>query len=155
MAAKLNFKESHALLIETFPSDAFMEKYFGEDPVIEGFDHITFYRDLFEMTLHTGPRHWMRTCCKSGDLAAIYLFKDGACTPQTRENLQEKLDLPPEADAELCTEFIQHYAEGHLVSDCWWRWKATEDSIWMEVIPEKIAEGYPKRRTLSELFPQK
>jgi hypothetical protein len=62
------------------------------------------------------------------------------------------LELSAEAFRELGLEFIAHCLAGAFHQPDWWQWKVAGDSIWIEVIPEALVDGKPRRQTLGELL---
>lgn len=146
-----------------FPSEKFLRKYFGEDKIVAGNPHraeidtalYTLLRDDFDFVLLTGPVHLLKLQNRSGEeFQSVYIFNVFKPTPWVLEELADRfIDINPDSEMsrELCAEFMVHVAS-KPPPQSWWRWQISLDSIWVAVIPEAIAAGKNKRRTLAKLL---
>ena len=153
--------EASALFRTTFPSDDFLNKYYGKDYAVAGNPHraeidtrlFREIRRLFDGVLLCGPGHFMSA--SEPDFERVYVFENGLFASWVDPVLVDRSPesaLPLEAQRELCEEFIQHYFAGAFHQREWWQWRVDGDSIWIEVIPEALVDGRPRRKTLDELF---
>ncbi len=146
-----------------FPTENFLRKYFGEDKIIVGNPHraeidtalYALLRDDFDFVLLNWPVHILKQQNRSGEeFQPVYIFNVFKPTPWVLEALADRyVDIDPDSEMsrELCTECMAQVAL-KPPPHSWWRWKTSVDSIWVEVIPEAIAAGKNKRRTLAELL---
>lgn len=162
-------KAAHAVYKSSFPSDEWLQKYFGTDVAAAGKPHphwdeisTTLYTELrhdFDTTLAYSPHRILKDMdgCDKG-FSLVYVFKDG--TPaewidSVLESYGLNTILPPEAFRELCGELIAHYQAGAFFTDDWWEWRTEDNSIWVEIRPEALVNGRIKRRTLADLLETK
>lgn len=141
---------------ETFPSDTFLQKHFGENIVVEGNPNrgeiseelYPSLRRLFDGVLRSMPKHILSV---SDGSDSIHVFRDGVAAPWVDPELERRrlmIELSPTAFLELCREFIHHCQAGPFLGDEWWRWQTDGDSIWVE----KIAGVTRQRRTLADVL---
>ena len=147
-----------------FPSNEFLLKYFGENGMTASnpqrakvsAERYAEVRYLFDYTLFCIPIHRLKAMNRAEkEFQPIYVFKDG----QPAEWIDPELEsgglmtvLPPEAFLELGKEFILHCLAGAFLDREWWRWRTEESSIWIEVIPEAIAQGKNAPRSLAAIL---
>lgn len=154
---------THTSSKSCFPSENFLRKYFGNDKIVEGNPHraeidtalYALIRDDFYFVLLTWPVHMLKNQNRSGEeFQSIYIFKDSQPESWVLEALADRyIDMDP--DSEMSRElFAECKAQLALKPPphSWWQWKISIDSIWLEVIPEAIAAGKNKRRTLAEVL---
>jgi hypothetical protein len=113
-------------------------------------------RGLFDGVLRCLPRHILNKQLLVGEaLAPVYVFKDGKPADWVDPVLEMRglmLELTPEAFSELSSEFIRHGAADAFHQQQWWRWCFQGNSVWVEIIPEAIAAGKHKPRSLSKIM---
>lgn len=154
---------TYTLRRKSFPSDSFLQTYFGEGTIVAGNPHrgeintsvYTLIRDEFDLVLLTGPVYMLKDQNRSGEeFQSIYIFKDSQPTPWVLEQLADRcIAMNPDSEMSqaLCAECIVLQALAPPPHS-WWQWQVSSDSVWIEVIPEAIAAGKNKRRTLSEVL---
>ena len=154
---------THTSSRSCFPSEKFLQKYFGDDKIVEGNSHraeidtalYPLLRDVFDLVLLNGPVQLLKLQNRSGEeFQSVYIFSVFKPTPWVLEELADRyIAINPDSkmSRELCAECMVQVA---LMPPphSWWRWQISLDSIWVEVIPEAIAAGKNKRRTLAELL---
>ena len=139
----------------SFPSDAFMKKYFGKNVSIAGNPHraevdtelYVRIRDVFDFVLRCAPRHRLRAEYWDERPGMVSIFTDGVPADWVEPALETHgllVRLPAVAFRELCQEFIAHYQARAFHQHEWWRWQVEGESMWVEVIPEAIAAGKHK-----------
>ena len=105
-------------------------------------------RRLFDQLLRSGLMHIMRANLlpenADSDIKKIFIFKDGQFGEVVRLRAAEMygldLDMPSDQRQRLRQEFASWCVSTPFYADWWWRWVVADDSVWMEVDPDKLAE---------------
>jgi hypothetical protein len=147
----------------SFPSDAWLLKYFGHDVIVPGNKH----RGEVSTRLYDGLRHlfrgtfgdvkyFLKTMDRTrAEFTPVSVFENGTPAPWVDPELESRgltLELSEEAFQELCLEFITHFNAGALYAPDEWKWCAEGTSIWIEVIPEALVDGRFRRRKLADIL---
>jgi len=157
-------KEAYRIYRDSFPSDEFCLKHFGADVTVRGNPHrgevsaglYSELRYLFDGVLRCMPGHILQRANSAGkECEPVFVFKDGLPADWVDPVLERRglmLELSSSAWPELAKEFIGHCVAGAFHQREWWQWCTTDTSIWIEVIPEVVASGKNKLKSLDELF---
>ncbi len=154
---------------KTFPSDAFLKKYYGRnrrlkrvfmDTLLPFLGHreglYQYLRDKFDFVLRTGAMHLIRMADRDEHgFENIYVFKDYHCSDWVRAALEDcdlAVELTLEAEAELCAEFCEQFRTGAFYEDSWWHWFTEDGTIGICVCPEALQTGGNRTRTLEEFM---
>ena len=153
----------------TFPSDAFLKKYYGKnrrlkrvllDTLLPFRGHweglYPYLRDQFDMVLRTSAMHLIRLADREEKgFENILVFEDYHCSAWVRALLETNdlaAELSLDAEAELCAEFIQQYSTGAFYEDGWWKWFAEDGTIGITVNSDALQSGGNRTRTLEEFI---
>lgn len=156
-------------LMSSFPSAAFLEKYFIEDmlltsPPTHGNRSQLLYhfiREQFFFGLVYAPyilireEDWL-----AGGVSHKYAFEHGLLSAHSKFILEDRLVYEPTMpqvevyEQELFNEMKAQFELGRLRNiDPWWEWFATEDSIGVRLTPDANPKGGNRpKRTLKEIL---
>lgn len=148
---------------QIFPSEQFLNKYFAPDVALDFNPHrgeipTRLHEELrrcIQLIFLSLPMYQLKATYRANeDLKRVYVYEAGQLADWIDSALNQRglPEFTPEANAELMVELSNYCL--HLMTDShqWWQWKVEGDSIWLEVIPEAIAAGENKRRTLADIL---
>lgn len=155
-------------LMSSFPSDAFLEKYFGVDLSVTGpgghtLTLFNYLRGLFFFGMVYAPYKFIREDDWLGDgVTNKFTFESGRLSQQTKIALVGKINIDHVVtdaetfERELFAEMKAQFELGRLRNiDSWWEWFATEDSIGVKLTPDANPTGGNRpRRTFQEILDQ-
>ena len=153
----------------TFPSEAFLKKYYGQnrrlkrvlmDTLFPFLGHREglhqYLRHRFDSVLRTGTMHLIRQADRAEHgFENIYVFKEYHCSDWVRaafESYDLATELTLDAEAELCIEFCDQFRTGAFYEDSWWQWFVEDGTIGIAVCPEALQTGGNRTRTLEEFM---
>lgn len=151
----------------TFPSDKFLQKYFGDNVELETqpnypkppgrlYDHL---RKAFDDDIRHVPALQIRIADSYREsFKKFYSFRNATVVDLSREKCEENgllLLLDQQGEADLYSEFLTHLKCGALYADSWWSWNFDEHtaSTWIEITASANPEGGNRpKRSLSEML---
>lgn len=160
---------SDATLKASFPSDTFLQKYFGQDqsrtsPPAYGGRPQRLYstvRAQFHFVLVYAPCVLIRQeDRKRQKISTKFVYQDGHLSEKSTSLLIDRLLLEPNEpnleayERDLLAELKEQFAHGRLRNiDWWWQWFVTDDNIGIKLTPDANRYGGNQpQRTLRELL---